>query len=239
MSYVEQTWIGDAVVAWRCYVVWQRNKAILATVVILVLATAITGYASIVTVHSSNIPFTEGLVSVMLATSLTTNFIISFLTAGRIWSVSRKIGHKVVRTTRSHYWKIIGLIIESGCVLVLAELVELVVFEAIIHDHSGQGPSGFVFIFYASVPQLLVGGALLLVLIFRLTLLRQGIMPILIVFQVNSPPTSQPDVEMGPEDVKSSWSAGSATVQFTTLQVQSFRPPGKTSVYFDRLEPTQ
>jgi hypothetical protein len=149
-----QTWIGDAVVAWRCYVVWQRNKIILFVVVALVLASAITGYVSVITEIAKNLGETNVLVTTMLATSLVTNIVISALTAGKIWAVSRQIGSHRVRTSRNHYLKIITLIVESGVVLAFVEMLELVIFENLIH--STTIPSGGVFLVAALLPQLLV-----------------------------------------------------------------------------------
>lgn len=184
--------------AWRCYVVWKANKLILIPAALLVIGTACTGYASVATggdLHVSK-TVTNGLGTGMFAMSLSTNIVIAALTAGRIWFVQKVYGSQRASTDRTRYGTIITLIVESGAVLVVVELLEIIIFEIAIGETTRV--SGVIFIFFASLPQLL------------------GIVPTLIVAFVISKaaiPSSPSDAEQGQP-----WSKPSSQgAQFTTV----------------------
>jgi len=163
--------LADSVVLWRCYIVWNKNLFVTALPAVMIIGTAISGYTAVGHWFQKD-PTVGALESInwavaMLAMSMTTNIILTILTAGRIWYMSRKVANLSAQTP---YNKIILLIVESGLVMGVSKIIEFVLFNIA----PGDGLSGMnaLYIVMDSMPQIM------------------GICPTFIIMVVNSGFTS-------------------------------------------------
>jgi len=171
MVYITMIVLADSVVLWRCYIVWNKNLFVIALPTIMIIGTAISGYTAVGHWFQKD-PLAGAQAAIhwavaMLAMSMTTNIILTILTAGRIWYMSRKVGNLSGNTP---YNKIILLIVESGLVMGVSKIIEFVLFQIA----PGDGLSGLnaLYIVMDSMPQIM------------------GICPTFIIMVVNSGFTS-------------------------------------------------
>ncbi|KAI0083054.1 hypothetical protein BDY19DRAFT_981050 [Irpex rosettiformis] len=168
LLYVTSMIIADAVVVWRCYVVWQSNKYVIAVPVLLFLGTITAGYGAVSQYFLTN-PNPQEAVdfgNAMFAVSLTTNVVTTVLTVGRIWWQSRSLTRNLGKAYQSTYRTLVLVLIESGVVIAVAKLLEFILFQLASED----GLSGFnaLYIVFDMIPQI------------------NGIMPTLIIITVNA-----------------------------------------------------
>ncbi|KAJ3805131.1 hypothetical protein F5876DRAFT_19628, partial [Lentinula aff. lateritia] len=128
MIYVTTVVMADTILLWRCLMVWNKNYWVIALPGLLVLTTAITGYGAIAHYFLPDpyIPETVSWAIGMLITSMATNIIVTILTAGRIWQLTRRssLGKSNIR-----YNYVILMIIESGLVMAISKTLEFILFE--------------------------------------------------------------------------------------------------------------
>ncbi|KAJ3872175.1 hypothetical protein F5051DRAFT_481535 [Lentinula edodes] len=128
MIYVTTIVMADTILLWRCLMVWNKNYWVIALPGLLVLTTAITGYGAIAHYFLPDpyIPETVSWAIGMLITSMATNIIVTILTAGRIWQLTRRssLGKSNIR-----YNYVILMIIESGLVMAISKTLEFILFE--------------------------------------------------------------------------------------------------------------
>jgi len=118
----------------------------------MVLATAITGYGAIGRYFSPN-PYTSESVlwaEAMLATSMITNVIVTALTAGRIWQLTRGL---TLGSSSVHYNHVLLLIIESGLVMSISKTIEFILFELAPDD--GLDGLNALYILMDCMPQIM------------------------------------------------------------------------------------
>ncbi|KAI0310796.1 hypothetical protein OF83DRAFT_1178188 [Amylostereum chailletii] len=177
LLYINSMIIADTVVVWRCYIVWAKNKLVLALPVLLIFGTITAGYGAILQYFLSN-PNPEVAASfgeAMFAVSLTTNAFVTLLTVGRIWQVpsppltvwiAHSISADLAAPFQSTYRTVLLLLIESGLFISVTKLIEFVLYQ----KAPGDGLTGFnaLYIIFEIIPHI------------------NGIMPTLIIIVVNA-----------------------------------------------------
>ncbi|RPD54892.1 hypothetical protein L227DRAFT_334113 [Lentinus tigrinus ALCF2SS1-6] len=131
VDYVAQTFIGDAIMAYRCYVVYDRNWKIVIVPVLLWLAETACGGVTIyitATLHmETNLnasrlkPFITSVLSLTLAmTTMTTGMIVY-----RIMSINAVISSQsVTRLSGSHKMtRIVRILVESGLIYTISVVI--------------------------------------------------------------------------------------------------------------------
>ncbi|KAH7906431.1 hypothetical protein BJ138DRAFT_635681 [Hygrophoropsis aurantiaca] len=130
--YSLQTLLGDGVVIYRCYVVWQSFWVILLPLMLWCsVATAAVGSVysvSQATVNSGNIFFKETgqWITAFFAFTLTTNLLGSGLLAYRIWTINRNTG--TLRSTRSTTMPIVRVLMDAAILYSVTLFTALVCF---------------------------------------------------------------------------------------------------------------
>ncbi|KAG0705568.1 hypothetical protein DFH29DRAFT_905986 [Suillus ampliporus] len=139
LLYTLQTLVGDAVVIYRCYVVWQ-SWYITIIPCILWCSVAVTGIGSVysiskATVNKENIfaPSTGPWITSFLVATLFTNIVSTSLLAYRIWSIGRRVAN--VTSGTGVLRPILRIILDAGVLYSLSLLAALVCFIAKNHGH--------------------------------------------------------------------------------------------------------
>ncbi|KAA1477765.1 hypothetical protein DENSPDRAFT_622136 [Dentipellis sp. KUC8613] len=168
LLYITSMIIADSVVVWRCYSIWSHNRLVLVLPVCLVIGTTVSGYASIGQYFLVNPSPTVSVAwgTSMFAISLTTNVLVTLLSAGRIWYLSTWVYNDQPSSTSAKYRAIMLLIIESGAVIAAAKLTEFTLFRVAPGD--GVGGNNALYIIFEMMPQI------------------NGIMPTIIIVVVNA-----------------------------------------------------
>ncbi|KAI0368754.1 hypothetical protein BV20DRAFT_947449 [Pilatotrama ljubarskyi] len=170
--YVTNLVLGDAVIVWRLYAVWGRDIRMAVLPALLVVAEAVTGYASCSLELFPNTRYETVALwgTLMYSMSLVTNVLVTAVVALRIWYVTRRA--RLAGLGGVHYKKLVFLILDSGALITSAKVVEFVLFLYV----PGDGVQGMnaLYIVYECMPQI------------------TGIVPMLIVWAVNNGYT-QPD----------------------------------------------
>ncbi|KAJ3563353.1 hypothetical protein NP233_g8994 [Leucocoprinus birnbaumii] len=131
MIYITEIVLGDSVLLWRCFMVWNRNYYVVAFPAIMILGTAISGYGAVGRYFTPNpyelasIKWAKG----MLVISMVTNILLTSLTAGRIWKLSRDFSGMSFSTSSIRYNHVILLIVESGVIMTISKSLEFILFE--------------------------------------------------------------------------------------------------------------
>ncbi|KIM81615.1 hypothetical protein PILCRDRAFT_821390 [Piloderma croceum F 1598] len=135
--FVIQTTLGDAVVIYRCYVVWQSVRIILIPC-IMWCSVAATGIGSMYALSQGSAavfaPFISRWIKSFYATSLSTNLLSTLLLAYRIWSIDRQT--LSVRVTKSHLRPILSVVIDSGLLYSFTLVAALVCFTLESHGQN-------------------------------------------------------------------------------------------------------
>ncbi|KAG2751868.1 hypothetical protein P692DRAFT_20799754 [Suillus brevipes Sb2] len=128
--FVSQTLLGDGVVIYRCYVVWQTVWVIILPSM-LWFSVAVTGVYSIysfsrTTSISGNVfsHATRQWISAFYALTLATNLLSSGLLAYRIWKIERTVAN--TRTTKMTTTSILRVIMDAAIVYSIALLCTLI-----------------------------------------------------------------------------------------------------------------
>jgi len=130
--FTAQTLIGDGVVLYRCYAVWQ-SKLVMILPVLLWCATVATGIGAPYTgskVTQSKV-FGGTLaqwITWFWAMALATNLLTTFLLVSRIWYVHRKAKRLCANSRTSQLQRILHILVDSGVIYSLTLLVSLICF---------------------------------------------------------------------------------------------------------------
>ncbi|KAJ7154137.1 hypothetical protein C8R46DRAFT_1118781 [Mycena filopes] len=118
MLYAVNNIIADALVIYRCYVVWGYNLYVVIIPIIMLIITSVFAFDLL-------LPLTP-----FFVLTLATNLLVTALTAGRIWWIYRQTaGHLVVKTagpSDKRALASIEIIVESGAIYSLAVLMYLI-----------------------------------------------------------------------------------------------------------------
>ncbi|KAF8582151.1 hypothetical protein K439DRAFT_1618457 [Ramaria rubella] len=119
--YITDTCVSDCLIIYRTHIV-VRNKSITTLLLLMVLATAVSGYGSIyMLVHTP--PSARSIFATSLAPWVTsfniltvaTNIIATALIAGRIWIVSSRV-HNLTHRRSTALYPVVEIIVESGAI---------------------------------------------------------------------------------------------------------------------------
>ncbi|EGN98379.1 hypothetical protein SERLA73DRAFT_138778 [Serpula lacrymans var. lacrymans S7.3] len=131
LIYILQTMLGDGVVIFRCYVVWQSWYVIAVPMFMWcsMVATGIGCVYSLSRSSSQEVIFaqqTEPWVTAFFVATLITNFSSTFLLAYRIWIVDRSSAQ--FRSQGSSPWPLARIIMDSGILYSISLLAALLCF---------------------------------------------------------------------------------------------------------------
>ncbi|KAI0789589.1 hypothetical protein C8Q75DRAFT_142547 [Abortiporus biennis] len=122
--------IGDSVVVWRCYLVWSKDWRMCVVPVLLVIASAVCGFAQTVyfarakRLHSAFAHTLQIWNGSLFGLSLATNVTVTVLISVRVWYILRLGGG----TANFRYWRVLLIIIESGMIYSLALICEITLY---------------------------------------------------------------------------------------------------------------
>ncbi|KAL5531102.1 hypothetical protein ACEPAG_3978 [Sanghuangporus baumii] len=130
--YVAQTLVGDGVVLYRSYLVWERKFRVIAFPCLLLLGSTACGigilysFAKVVPEAEIFVNELQNWIVSFFSLTLATNIVCTALVAARIWMLNRSI-----MSFASHsYRPIIILVIESGAVYSVTLLALLILYKA-------------------------------------------------------------------------------------------------------------
>ncbi|KAI5117637.1 hypothetical protein M0805_008444 [Coniferiporia weirii] len=170
LIYITNLVLGDCVITWRCYVIWAGDLRVVGLPILMIIGTTIAGYGSIgqYFLPKPSLKTAEAWGTAMFAVSLATNIIVTLMSAGRIWYLTRP-RRTVLGSTDSRYRTIVLLLIESGAVIAAAKITEFVLFKQSPGTANGNHP---LYVIFEMMPQI------------------TGMMPTLIIAIVNAGLTS-------------------------------------------------
>jgi len=116
MIFVANNLIADALVIYRCYVIWNRNIFVIIPGVAGLIITSVFGW-------DINLPLPP-----FFALTLATNIVVTSLTAGRIWWICRRARVDGKTDAQKRSMAALSIIIESGMIYP-AFVVALIVVE--------------------------------------------------------------------------------------------------------------
>lgn len=138
--------VGDSVVVWRCFLIWSRNWKMCIVPILLVIASAICGFAQTVYfargtgLHSAFSPELKIWNGALFSLSLATNVTVTALITVRAWYMLQLSGS----VAHFRYWRILVIIIESGMIYSVALICEITLYFLslnafyIVYDPIGQ-----------------------------------------------------------------------------------------------------
>ncbi|KAF8151529.1 hypothetical protein B0H34DRAFT_728007 [Crassisporium funariophilum] len=128
--YVAQTFVGDAILLFRCWIVYSRKWYIVALPILLWLGTTVCGAMTIYVEAtlddpgaglnaSSLVPFITSMLSLTLATNvLTTSLIVH-----RILKIRNQLKHRSTVASKSPLTNVVVVLIESGLIYTLSIII--------------------------------------------------------------------------------------------------------------------
>ncbi|KAI0072732.1 hypothetical protein K474DRAFT_1711331 [Panus rudis PR-1116 ss-1] len=157
MIYITTIWLGDTILAWRCFMVWNRDWRVISLPILMIIATAVSGYGAVGQYFLPN-PYTFLAVhwaKGMLAVSMATNLILTLLTAGRIWVLAHRINFHVIAGSKTtvRYRTLVLVILETGMLVTVGKFLEFLLFNLAPAD--GIGGNNALYIIMDCMPQLM------------------------------------------------------------------------------------
>lgn len=125
--YVTNNVIADCLVLHRCFMIWGRDKRVIAFPLFALIATSVCGYVLQAAVTSSNIKWKAN--GIYLFMTLALNIIVNILMASRIWWISRRVSAVLGKELARKYRYATALIIESGAIYSLYLFLDLILIE--------------------------------------------------------------------------------------------------------------
>ncbi|EGN97791.1 hypothetical protein SERLA73DRAFT_182539 [Serpula lacrymans var. lacrymans S7.3] len=130
--YTLQTMLGDGVVIYRCYVVWQSWR-IAVFPILLWISVATTGFGLIIAQTTGTEAYaltksTGAWIPAFFASSMATNLLSTSLLAYRIWMIDRNSAK--YRLESSLLWPVVRIVLDAGLLYTSALLPALVSFLA-------------------------------------------------------------------------------------------------------------
>uniref|UniRef100_A0A0W0EVL3 Uncharacterized protein n=1 Tax=Moniliophthora roreri TaxID=221103 RepID=A0A0W0EVL3_MONRR len=141
--------IADAILIWRCYIIWGRNIRVIIIPTLLCIANNVLGIVVIIR-YSKDIgigisatvlqPYRGDkalrIIPAFLFMTALTNLLITFLIAARIYVISRRAAKYVGKNVNRMYRTVISIVLESGLIYPLVLIVYassgLTVFSSLI-----------------------------------------------------------------------------------------------------------
>jgi len=140
--YVAQTFVGDSILIFRCWIVYGRSWLVIALPVILWLGTTVCGAMTIYVEStlgstgkllnaSTLVPF----ITSMLCLTLATNVLTTSLIVYRIWTIRRSLKHRTAIAGNSPLTSVVIVLIESGLMYTLSIII---LFGLYMASNNGQ-----------------------------------------------------------------------------------------------------
>ncbi|KAJ3575470.1 hypothetical protein NP233_g1078 [Leucocoprinus birnbaumii] len=131
LLYITSNIIADALLIYRCYILWNNKKRIIALPCFLLLGGTICGYL-FVGMSDDEYPF-RSLLSVFLFSTLALNSVVTSLMAGRIWWIAKRTRGLVGPKLAKKYRMAMAIFIESGLIYSIYVILD-VVLHALLLD---------------------------------------------------------------------------------------------------------
>ncbi|CAA7264462.1 unnamed protein product [Cyclocybe aegerita] len=130
VCYVLQTFVGDAILLYRCFIVYSKRWLVIVLPTLLWLGTTVCGAMTIYVeatldtsgklLNASNlIPF----ITSMLCLTLATNVLTTGLIVHRIWKIRVNLKHRSTVVTNSPLTNVMVVLIESGLMYTLSIII--------------------------------------------------------------------------------------------------------------------
>lgn len=157
--------LGDCILTYRCWVVWQKDLRVALVPILLLLvyvASAIVGLYNFHQEAKYGNHFTAGIAdfgTASFAVSLALNILMTSLIAGRIYSLARQNRIALSARHTKQYMSIIGIILESGALFTAAQVVFLAIWhQSTFHHATGADAITAVMVaqVYCIVPTLII-----------------------------------------------------------------------------------
>ncbi|KAF7350817.1 hypothetical protein MSAN_01643400 [Mycena sanguinolenta] len=117
--YTVNNFIADGLVIYRCYAVWGNNVLVTVLPILMLIASTALGVVESFDFNLALYPF--------FAVSLVTNVLVTMLTAGRIWWISRHSRAYLKTAEQRRYVSAIAILVESGMLYSATVLAYLIV----------------------------------------------------------------------------------------------------------------
>ncbi|KAF7350804.1 hypothetical protein MSAN_01642000 [Mycena sanguinolenta] len=117
--YALNNFIADGLVIYRCYVVWNNNVWVTILPIMLLITTTVYG---VIVSFSFTLPFDP-----FYALSLATNVLVTVLTVGRIWWISRYSRAYLKTAEQRRYASVIAILVESGALYSATVLASMII----------------------------------------------------------------------------------------------------------------
>ncbi|KAF7342284.1 hypothetical protein MVEN_01816500 [Mycena venus] len=114
--------VTDSLFLYRCYMIWGSQWKVIMFPGLLVLSTFVAGCVSITSPNDQTLEKTPYIMAAI------TNFILLFLTAGRIWWIRRNARHIGTTALKDRYSKVIAMIVESGAMYCVFAILLVVTY---------------------------------------------------------------------------------------------------------------
>jgi len=133
-TYITNSLIGDSILVWRLYVVWGNNVIICILPILIVIGTAVCGYAAVAdlarldpTAGPNALFAIANWILGAWSLSIATQILVTLAIAGRIYWMSR--GTSLARGASKRYMSVIWIIVESGAIYSITTIFLLAFFD--------------------------------------------------------------------------------------------------------------
>ncbi|KAF8962903.1 hypothetical protein BDZ97DRAFT_1823341 [Flammula alnicola] len=140
--YVAQTFVGDAILLFRCWVVYGNNWLVIGIPILLWLGTTVCGAMTIyveATINTSgkllNASNLEPFITSMLCLTLVTNVLTTSLIVYRIWRIRKPLRHHSTVIVNSPLTHVVVVLIESGLMYTISIII---LFGLYMASNNGQ-----------------------------------------------------------------------------------------------------
>uniref|UniRef100_A0A0W0FBF1 Uncharacterized protein n=1 Tax=Moniliophthora roreri TaxID=221103 RepID=A0A0W0FBF1_MONRR len=143
--------VADTMLIHRCWIIWDSRKRIVLPLMLLSLGTNMLGIVSYImwgigeddTTVDSNVALLLRANTLNLGYSIANvivNGIITLMTAGRIWWITRQARILMGQTINDKYKRIVAIILESGVLYPIAIIVQIIIGYTVDPEASGAVP---------------------------------------------------------------------------------------------------
>ncbi|KAF9262541.1 hypothetical protein L218DRAFT_903449 [Marasmius fiardii PR-910] len=132
--------VADSILMYRCYILWGSRKLVILVPILATIAFTVIGFVGLVMFaigsKDQTIPSNLALVvrgdmleMVYMVGSASVNTLLTLLTAGRIWWISREARALMGRPTGERYRTIVAIILESGMLYPIFSILHIALTE--------------------------------------------------------------------------------------------------------------
>ncbi|KAF7350783.1 hypothetical protein MSAN_01639500 [Mycena sanguinolenta] len=123
LMYVINNFMSDALVIYRCYVIWGNNILVTILPILMLIASTVLGFLGLSTTLGLRLSS-----EFFLVLSLATNVLVTALTAGRISWVSRRSRAYLETAAKRRYASAVAILIETGMLYSVNLLAVVVIY---------------------------------------------------------------------------------------------------------------